>query len=196
VPTPETLARRVAKAAVFPAGLRRGRRRGDVVILLYHRIGSTGREVDVPSATFERHLRLLRSAGDAISLDDVRVGRGGVVVTFDDGYRDFTDTVVPLLVRYGVAGTLYLQTGLVTGDCEAVGERLDWAALSDAVTTGLVTIGAHTHTHADLARGSGVEAEDEMRRSQELIEDRLGRACDHFAYPYGIASEAADGAAR
>jgi hypothetical protein len=31
-----------------------------------------------------------------------------------------------------------------------------------------------------------------MRRSKELIEDRLGTACRHFAYPWGVGSPAAD----
>ena len=35
-----------------------------------------------------------------------------------------------------------------------------------------------------------------MRRSKELIEDRLGTACRHFAYPWGVGSPAADAVAR
>ncbi len=34
-----------------------------------------------------------------------------------------------------------------------------------------------------------------MRRSKELIEDRLGAACRHFAYPWGVGSPAADATA-
>ncbi len=35
-----------------------------------------------------------------------------------------------------------------------------------------------------------------MRRSKELIEDRLGVPCRHFAYPYAVGSACADRAAR
>ena len=35
-----------------------------------------------------------------------------------------------------------------------------------------------------------------MRRSQQLIEDRLGAPCRHFAYPWGVGSAEADRAAR
>jgi hypothetical protein len=35
-----------------------------------------------------------------------------------------------------------------------------------------------------------------MRRSKEAIEDRIGTACEHFAYPWGKASAAAERSAR
>ena len=36
-----------------------------------------------------------------------------MVVTFDDGYRDFHDAALPLLVKHRVPAVLYLATGLV-----------------------------------------------------------------------------------
>jgi peptidoglycan/xylan/chitin deacetylase (PgdA/CDA1 family) len=57
-------------------------------------------------------------------------------------------------------------------------------------------VGSHTHGHADLSRATEGQAEDEMRRSRDLVEDHLGRACRHFAYPRAVGSPAADRAAR
>jgi peptidoglycan/xylan/chitin deacetylase (PgdA/CDA1 family) len=68
--------------------------------------------------------------------------------------------------------------------------------LRDAVDTGLVTVGSHTHGHVDLSRADERQADEEMRRSKELIEDRLGVACRHFAYPWAVGSDAADRVAR
>jgi peptidoglycan/xylan/chitin deacetylase (PgdA/CDA1 family) len=104
--------------------------------------------------------------------------------------------MVPLLVRYRVPAILYLATGLVANGGPASADALTWADLRDAVETGLVTVGAHTHGHADLSRATEAEAELEMRRAQELIEDRLGVACRHFAYPWAVGSPAADRVAR
>ena len=120
-----------------------------------------------------------------------------MVVTFDDGYRDFHDAVLPLLVKHRVPAVLYLATGLVAnGDGGRRADALTWTQLREAVDTGLVTIGSHTHGHADLSKATEGEAEDEMRRSKELIEDHLGTACAHFAYPWAVGSPAADRAAR
>jgi peptidoglycan/xylan/chitin deacetylase (PgdA/CDA1 family) len=194
-----TLARKASKATLTPLGWAGRRRRGDVVVLLYHRVGTGGSEIELLPDEFERQLQHLVSHEHVLTLDGVLTGDpdGGVVVTFDDGYRDFHNTVVPLLVKYRVPATLYLATGLVTnGAGSATADALTWSQLREATATGLVTVGSHTHGHADLSKTDERGAEDEMRRSKDLIEDRLGAACTHFAYPWAVGSAAADRAAR
>lgn len=200
MPTGSSLARKAVKAAVLPGGIVTRRREGDVVILLYHRVVGLGGEIDTPPALFERQLAALAAGERVLTLDqalDPAAG-GGVVVTVDDGYRDFHDTVLPLLVRYRVPTLLYLATGLVAG--EGAGpddpEALTWSQLAEAVSTGLVGVGAHTHGHTDLSRATEQVCRDEMARSRELVEDRLGVACRHFAYPWAVASPTADRVAR
>ena len=193
-----SLIRKASKAAVLPLGVRSSRGPDDVVILLYHRIGEGEREIDIPSAAFERHLASLVGRDRARSLDDVlQPDGGGVVVTFDDGFRDFHDHALPLLVRHRVPALLYLATGFVQdGGPPPTPESLSWSQLEEAVATGLVTVGSHTHSHVSLARATEDRAEEEMRRSKELIEDRLGIPCRHFAYPWAVGSAPADRVAR
>jgi peptidoglycan/xylan/chitin deacetylase (PgdA/CDA1 family) len=193
-----SVARKGIKAAVLPFGLTARRQAGDVVVLVYHRVGAGEREIDLPTESFERHLAALGELGGARSLEDALADdQGGVVLTIDDGYRDFHDHVVPMLVEHEVPALLYLATGLVDGErMPAAGESLTWGVIEDALSTGLVAIGSHTHSHADLSNASEEEADDEMRRSKELIEDRLQVPCRHFAYPWGVGSAAADGVAR
>jgi peptidoglycan/xylan/chitin deacetylase (PgdA/CDA1 family) len=195
--TTNSFARKVVKAAVLPGGIASGRRQGDVVVLLYHRVGPDAGEISIPAGLFERQLGLLADGDLVRTLEQALApgGPGGIVVTVDDGYRDFYDVVLPLLVRHRVPAVLYLATALVAG--ESVGnagdpDALHWGQLAEAVATGLVTVGSHTHTHADLSRASEQVAEAELRRSKELIEDRLQVACRHFAYPWAVGSPAAD----
>jgi peptidoglycan/xylan/chitin deacetylase (PgdA/CDA1 family) len=182
---------------MLPLGILRPRRAGDVVILLYHRVGEGGREIDLPADLFEEHLRILTGKERVLSLDAALTDEeGGVVLTIDDGYRDFDEHVLPLLERYQVPALLYLATGLVAErDGDAGDEALTWPMLERAVATGLVTVGAHTHNHANLADASEEEAGVEMRMSKELVEQRLGVVCRHFAYPWSVASDGARRAA-
>jgi peptidoglycan/xylan/chitin deacetylase (PgdA/CDA1 family) len=198
MPPGSSLARKAVKAAVLPGGIVSRRRPGDVVILLYHRVGNGGGEIELPAALFERQLQTLVERDRVITLDQALAGDGGgVVVTVDDGYRDFHHTVLPLLVRYHVPAVLYLATGLVAGeDNDAGREALTWSQLAEAVATGLVTVGAHTHGHTDLSRAPEPVCHQEMARCKELVEERLGVACRHFAYPWAVASPAADRVAR
>jgi peptidoglycan/xylan/chitin deacetylase (PgdA/CDA1 family) len=200
MPTGSSLARKAVKAAVLPGGIVTRRRPGDVVVLLYHQVVGLGGEIDTPPALFERQIAALVEGERVLTLDQALGGdpAGGVVVTVDDGYRDFHDTVLPLLVRYRVPALLYLATGLVAGEGPGPDDpdAITWSQLAEALATGLVTVGAHTHGHTDLSRASEQVCRDEMARSQELVEDRLGAACRHFAYPWAVASPTADRIAR
>jgi peptidoglycan/xylan/chitin deacetylase (PgdA/CDA1 family) len=194
--------RRGIKAAVLPAGMARRPRSTDLTILLYHRVGLGDREIDLDVRAFKEQLEILASVGSATSLDEALDGGGrrrGVVLTFDDGFRDFIDHVLPLLVDHRIPALLYLATGFVANGAASVvprDEALTWGMLREAISTGLVAVGSHTHSHVDLSKASRDDARNEMTRSKELIEDRLGIPCRHFAYPWAVASPMADRAAR
>jgi peptidoglycan/xylan/chitin deacetylase (PgdA/CDA1 family) len=176
------------------------RKPGDLLILLYHRVGAGDREIDLPIALFQRQVAALVERDRVLSLDEaLRQGSsGGVVLTFDDGYRDFHRHVLPVLDRLRIPAVLYLASGFVGNGGAGVppSEALSWSQVEEAIDSGLVTVASHTHTHANLSDASEHRAEEELRRSKELIEERLGRACRHFAYPWGVASAAADLVAR
>ena len=116
-----TLARKASKATLTPLGWPARRRRGDVVVLLYHRVGTATSEIELPSDAFQRHLEHLTAHERILTIEEAVANdpEGGVVVTFDDGYGDFHRTVVPLLVSYQVPAVLYLATGLVDGERHA-----------------------------------------------------------------------------
>jgi len=194
-----TIARKATKAAVLPSGVLSRRRPGDLAVLLYHRVGEGTGEIRLAVRAFEEQVAYLADHERILAIDHAVADGdgGGVVITFDDGHSDFVETVVPLLVRYRLPVTLYLATGLVAGESLDAGrEALSWSSLASAASTGFVTVGSHTHSHADLSGPGGRSSEEEMRRSKELIEDRLGVACRHFAYPWAVGSPEADRVAR
>jgi peptidoglycan/xylan/chitin deacetylase (PgdA/CDA1 family) len=201
-----------------------------VTVLIYHRVGGdSGSEVDLDVDAFRSQLEHLRDHHTVLSLDaavdlltpddapaspadaPARTVDSAVVITFDDGTDDFCDHVVPALVEYQLPATLYVATHFIdTGEPFPWGAPpASWAGLADAASTGLVTIGSHTHTHVLLDRvdvsgsssgsGSGGSAEPaapsrvaaELDRSIELIGEHIGTAPDHFAYPKALPGSAA-----
>jgi peptidoglycan/xylan/chitin deacetylase (PgdA/CDA1 family) len=84
-----------------------------------------------------------------------------------------------LCTRYGV-------------DQDAISRELclSWDELKPFADDPLVTIGAHTITHGNLARQGGATAMHEMTISRSTIEAALQRPVQHFAYPYGDRSAA------
>lgn len=168
-----------------------------IVILIYHRVGArTKCEVDLPAELFDRQMAELAESGRAMSLGaalevagcPTPPERDPVVVTFDDGTADFADEVVPVIERHHLPVTLYVATDFVERGRAFPNDGVpaSWGALRDALSTGLVSIGSHTHTHALLDRLRVAEADQELTTSRSLIEDRLGVRALDFAYPKAV----------
>ena len=103
------------------------------------------------------------------------VSESPIVLTFDDGTADFAEVVLPILVELQLQATLYLSTARVDSQqpYPQSGQPISWDGLRECVSTGLVTIGSHTHNHVLLDRCSPAEGADELSRCDERIEDCL-----------------------
>jgi peptidoglycan/xylan/chitin deacetylase (PgdA/CDA1 family) len=90
------------------------------------------------------------------------------------GEHDVEREISALCVRHGV-------------DESAICRQLcmSWDELKLFADDPLVTIGAHTITHCNLAKQSEENALHELSTSRRLLEQALGRPVLHLAYPYG-----------
>lgn len=191
--------RRAVKVAAGAADVLRPPAAG-VVVLLYHRVGAqTSSSVDLPAALFERQMEVLASHHDVVSLDQVMHRLAGaepvepcVAVTFDDGTADLVEVALPILERHSIPSTWYIATSFVDEQkpFDGAGASLTWEALKDACSTGLVSVGCHTHTHLLLDRVPPEVVEDELDRSIESIAANLGTPPLDFAYPKAVLGSA------
>ena len=62
---------------------------------------------------------------------------------------------------------------------------MSWDELKAFAADPLVTVGAHSITHCNLAQQSEATARDELTLSRARIEEALQRPAIHLAYPYG-----------
>ena len=69
---------------------------------------------------------------------------------------------------------------------------MNWGEVEQLANFPNATIGAHTHSHPVLSRLSDGDAFEEIRRSKEILEERIGGHVRHFAYPFGGATEASE----
>ena len=71
----------------------------------------------------------------------------------------------------------------------------DWDELR-TLDPAIVTIGSHTMTHPILSKLSDAEIEAELRESRRMLEEKLDRSVDYFAYPNSDTDRRAVAAAR
>jgi peptidoglycan/xylan/chitin deacetylase (PgdA/CDA1 family) len=185
-------------------------------IFYYHRIVEVGfrdsriDDWNVTPQQFERQIAALTSFAEIIPLIDLpsrlqssaRSSRPFVCLTFDDGYANFHSQVLPILRRYKVPATAFVVTSQIGSPQPMPFDRwahknharinkeswrpLSWHELEDCVSSGLVTIGAHSHRHLRGSQCTADQIAEEAERSREILRIRLGKAHSvQYAYPYG-----------
>ncbi len=169
-----------------------------VPILLYHyveynhdpkdtiRIGLT-----VTPFWFEKQLQYLIANGyQTVTLDEVQSAIRGwtqlppkpVVLTFDDGYRDFYTDAWPVLLKYHEKATTFIVPDFL----DKINYMFSWQVSQIATESGgLITIGAHTRHHLSLPSLPADKAWDEIFGSKMELEQKFSVPVTDFAYPYG-----------
>ncbi|GAB0147820.1 polysaccharide deacetylase family protein [Marichromatium sp. PS1] len=175
-------------------------------ILMYHQVGDFApmrahRANYCDRRRFSAQMALLARLGyRVIGLDEALAGLRGeralaprsVVLTFDDGYRNFVDHALPVLARHGFPATVYVISDWVGRRAEwfakdpgrPVPELMDAAALREIHAAG-ITIGSHTANHVKLGECPPARQAEELGASRARLEDLLGAPVQHLCYPFG-----------
>jgi peptidoglycan/xylan/chitin deacetylase (PgdA/CDA1 family) len=180
-------------------------RSGEATYLCYHSIAPAGpKYLTVSPQLFERQLAAIAERGLASggldTLEAIAAGREippSVFLTFDDGFFDNHDTVLPLLRERGMRAFVFVLPPLVDAgapllwpevaeDAErypATMRSVTWEMLGEMAEGGF-EVGAHTLTHPSLPELGEEALRDELSDARARVKARLG-GCDTFAYPFG-----------
>jgi peptidoglycan/xylan/chitin deacetylase (PgdA/CDA1 family) len=192
-------------------------RGGEATFLCYHSVAPAGpKYLTVSPELFAGHLQTFRErgfrTGDVGDLE--AIATGGVVpptvfLTFDDGFVDNYETVLPLLRDWGMRGFVFVLPPLVDEGAPLLWPEtaadvarfpstmrsVNWRMLEE-MKDAAFEVGAHTLTHPHLPNLDDERLREELWESRSRVKDRLG-SCDTLAYPFGhwdprVAAAAAD----
>ncbi|MFF2092343.1 polysaccharide deacetylase family protein [Paenibacillus sp. NPDC058174] len=104
--------------------------------------------------------------------------KGYVALTFDDGPSVYTEQIVDILKANDVAAT-FLFIGK--------NAKRKQEAAAYASEHGMV-VGNHSWSHSDLSKLKSEKASDELKRTNELLEEITGNPTTIFRPPYGAVS--------
>lgn len=181
-------------------------------ILMYHMVnehidGAKFNKLRVKPYEFEKQIKWMSEQGfNFVTLHEMQSGWGKhpektVAITFDDGYLDNLENAFPILEKYRAKATIYIVVDRHDRDWSTYkkahhnsGELLREKKLNDEqvkflAKSGLIEIGSHTITHANLSKLSDEECLSELVQSKILLEELIQKPINSFAYPFGIYSE-------
>jgi peptidoglycan/xylan/chitin deacetylase (PgdA/CDA1 family) len=188
--------------------------RRNTTILCYHGITQwVGPDPEDRSAIavdrtlFLAHLKYLKRHYQVIPLRDYLVARQSgkplprysVILTFDDGMRNFLTVAAPILNELDLPATMFLVTdqvdmrdrSILGPDWTPLDDRisLSWAEAKALQSAKRVEFGSHTCSHPELPQLSA-SVEREFRESFDAIRENVLESFPPcLAYPYGDYSE-------
>ena len=168
-------------------------------------------DLNVPPEQFRAQLEGLQADGyNFISIDELIAWHAGtgdlpenaVHVTFDDGYACTALLAAPILSDLGIPATVFVNTAYIgddgpfpfdpNGPAYAAGgvdplnfRPMSTKELAAVIADSTITIGAHSHTHANFAEHPDQFDEDVLLNVKILRED-YGLETVPFAFPYGV----------
>lgn len=187
--------------------------RQQVVILCYHSITMLDKYPDelrqqyLPRRRFETHLDHLQKRYNVISLQDYltarREGRAlppySVVLTFDDGMRNFLTVVAPLLAERSFPATNFIVTDFVSATDNSEkpahwtqaddSHYLSWPEIQSLARSQKIDFGSHTCTHPRLADITLEEAQRELQDSYQALVEQLQCEQPALAFPHNQTSD-------
>jgi glycosyltransferase involved in cell wall biosynthesis/peptidoglycan/xylan/chitin deacetylase (PgdA/CDA1 family) len=178
-----------------------------VPILMYHRIAANGplalERFRVAPDLFASQMAILHRTGHhTIGLDDwIRATARNapllgkpVILTFDDGYRDFITTAMPVLRTYDFSATVFLVAERIdrTADWDArYGEPADLLSWEEvrALREAGIQFGCHSSAHRAMTGMALPELAADTVRARAILEEGLATSVKTLAYPYGAENE-------
>jgi peptidoglycan/xylan/chitin deacetylase (PgdA/CDA1 family) len=176
-------------------------RRRRVPILMYHGIrDAVGNkaayfETNTSPKTFAVHMQYLRDYGYTTATLSQAAGyisgvialEKPVVITFDDGFKDFCTRALPVLCQHSFTATMFVVSEFAgaEGTSFADNQCMTWQEVREIQSEG-IEIGSHTASHPVLHGLSRQRLVAEISKSKAAIEDNIGRTVTSFSYPFAF----------
>ncbi len=179
----------------FPTVAAGGTKDIRVNVLMYHHVewlppnaDALRRDLTVSPTDFGQQLQYLKANGyNAITAVDLwwALDTGGplppkpVLLTFDDGYADAHDVVMPLLKAYGMVGTFAVTVNLVGRP-----DYMSTSEVRDLADNGM-DVESHSTDHVAINVLPYAAQTYQLCTSRQLLMKWTGKDVRHFIYPSG-----------
>ena len=123
-----------------------------LVCMMYHNVFLEKTEGIICKDEFEKHMSYAKDK-KSFKMEEVeklnfRLPENSMLVTFDDGYKNTYTVAYPILKKYNIKATIFLNTKYINND----DAYLTWDEIREMYNSGLVDFQMHTHSHCPVIR--------------------------------------------
>jgi peptidoglycan/xylan/chitin deacetylase (PgdA/CDA1 family) len=164
-----------------------------LTVVTYHRVAeATARGfdpdvVDASPADFERQLMMLKQYFTLVDTGDLDAWRAGgelprnpAMITFDDGYRDNHDVVLPILRRHQAKAVFFIATSYVSDRRLYWWEHINHVIADSPLDRLILEVGAPVPQSLDLALGTAAERHTAVKVLLKLVKAEPGLDMEQF----------------
>ncbi|MBL1219262.1 polysaccharide deacetylase family protein [Chryseobacterium sp. L7] len=166
---------------------------GSVRILMYHKVlpekEISGKDfLTVSAEALEKQFQYIKSHYNTLFFNDLTTCcqlKHKLILTFDDGYLNNLQYLVPLLEKYGLKATIFIPTGIIQNhEADANREMMTFEEIR-SLNPEYVEIALHSHAHRNYSQISLEEAADDIHENIRILEEKAIPFTRVLAYPYG-----------
>ncbi|MGE6396879.1 polysaccharide deacetylase family protein [Chryseobacterium scophthalmum] len=108
-----------------------------------------------------------------------------IILTFDDGYYNNLQYLIPLLEKHQLKATIFIPTEFIQNNLN--GEERVYMNFEEikSLNPDLVEIALHSHSHKNFSQMTLSEAEADLLKNIEILEQNEINFTKVLAYPYG-----------
>ena len=159
-----------------------------IITIMYHRFEENKYpSTNIKISEFKKHLEMIKKndikfinpSNFEKELYNNKLQRK-ILLTIDDGYQSFYEKAWPILKESKIPFILFVST-------REVGKKgyMSWDDIREIDKYNFVEIGNHSHTHDYLIDFKDQEIINDLKKSINIFEEKLGKNSIFFSYPFG-----------
>ncbi|RRD40779.1 polysaccharide deacetylase [Leptotrichia sp. OH3620_COT-345] len=133
------------------------RKRKSCICLMYHNVFPEESEGIISREQFEKHMDYVKNMKtykmEELEKINYTLDKNSILLTFDDGYENNYTEAFPVLKKYNLKATIFLNTKYIGKDKD----YLNWEQIKEMYNSGLVDFQMHTHSHYPIIRKTEIK---------------------------------------
>lgn len=164
----------------------------NIRILMYHHVQPENlnmtNDLTVTAENLEEQLQYIKKNYNTLffkELENKKNLENKLILTFDDGFYNNLQYLLPLLEKYQLKATIFITTNFIQERYITHEKKFMSFEEIRLLNNQLIEIGLHSHSHKNYSEISTTEVKQDLLKNKEILKEYNINFSNILAYPYG-----------